>query len=104
VEVDDDLNLRVFCQEKGDWVTAESGELSRGTVDQLYLAARLVLLDLLYRDAKPPLLLDDPFVKFDPERSKRALDLCARIARDHQILLFTCHGVYDTDADCIISL
>lgn len=104
VEADDDLNLRVFSREKGDWIAAKGGELSRGTIDQLYLAARLALLDLLYGDAKPPLLLDDPFVKFDAERSKQAIELCKRIARDHQILLFTCHDVYDAAADYILNL
>lgn len=28
VEADDDLNLRVFSQEKGDWIAAGRGELS----------------------------------------------------------------------------
>jgi len=104
VEADDDLNLRVFSQEKGDWITPDSGELSRGTVDQLYLAARLALLDLLYRDAKPPLLLDDPFVKFDRDRREQAMELCKEIAQDHQILFFTCHDVYGAVADCVVNL
>jgi len=104
VEADDDLNLRVFSQKKGDWVTPDSGELSRGTVDQLYLAARLALLDLLYRDAKPPLLLDDPFVKFDPDRRRQAMVLCKEIAQEHQVLLFTCHDDYDAAADWVVEL
>ena len=104
VGADDDLNLRVFSQEKGDWITPESGELSRGTVDQLYLAARLALLDLLYRDAKPPLLLDDPFVKFDPDRREQAMALCKEIAQEHQVLLFTCHDDYDAAADWVVEL
>jgi uncharacterized protein YhaN len=104
VEADDDLNLRVFSQEKGDWVTPESGELSRGTVDQLYLAARLALLDLLYCDIRPPLLLDDPFVKFDPDRREQAMALCKEIAQEHQVLLFTCHDDYDLHADKLITL
>jgi uncharacterized protein YhaN len=104
VKADDDLNLRVFSQEKEDWVTPGGGELSRGTVDQLYLAARLALLDLLYRDTKPPLLLDDPFVKFDPDRREQAMALCRKIAQEHQVLLFTCHDDYDLHADKLITL
>jgi DNA repair exonuclease SbcCD ATPase subunit len=104
VEADDDLNLKVFSQEKEDWTAPESGELSRGTVDQLYLAARLALLDLLYRDTNPPLLLDDPFVKFDPDRCKRAVMLCKEIAQEHQVLLFTCRDDYDTSCDWIVEL
>jgi uncharacterized protein YhaN len=104
VEADDDLNLRVFSREKGDWVAPEGDELSQGTVDQLYLAARLALLDLLYHDAKLPLLLDDPFVKFDPDRCRQALTLCGKIAQEHQVLLFTCHDDYDAAADWIVEL
>ena len=104
VQADEDLNLRAFSHEKNDWVTPSGHELSRGTVDQLYLAARLALLDLLYDDAKAPLLLDDPFVKFDAERRAHAMAVCKEVARDHQVLLFTCHGDYDEAADWVIDL
>jgi DNA repair exonuclease SbcCD ATPase subunit len=104
VKADDELNLRVFSSEKEGWIAADSTELSRGTLDQLYLAARLALLELLYRDAQPPLLLDDPFVKFDPDRRKQAVELCKEIAKTHQVLLFTCHAHYDPAADWIVEL
>ena len=104
VEADDELRLSVFSQDKGDWIKAESGKLSKGTVDQLYLAVRLALLDLLFRDAKPPLLLDDPFVKFDSDRREQAMKLCKEISQDHQILFFTCHDLYGTVADWVVSL
>lgn len=104
VKADDDLNLRVFSPEKEDWIAAEGTELSRGTLDQLYLAARLALLELLYRNAQPPLLLDDPFVKFDSDRREQAVELCKEIAKTHQVLLFTCHNHYDSAADWIVTL
>jgi len=104
VKADDDLNLSVFSEERGDWVAVDGDVLSRGTVDQLYFATRLALIDLLYRDAKPPLLLDDPFVKFDPERRSQALALCREIAQEHQVLLFTCSEAYDPFADHVIEM
>jgi len=104
VKADDNLNLWVFSREKEDWIAAESTELSSGTLDQLYLATRLALLELLYRDARPPLLLDDPFVKFDPGRREQAVDLCREVARKHQVLLFTCHDHYDSAADWTVTL
>ncbi len=104
VEAGEDLNLRVFSREKGDWIAPDDDELSRGTVDQLYLATRLALLDLLYPGAKPPVLMDDPFVKFDSERRKQAVVLCREIAQEHQVLLFTCHDHYDSTADWIVEL
>jgi uncharacterized protein YhaN len=105
VRADDNLNLTVFSSEKEDWISPESeGQLSRGTIDQLYLATRLALLDLLYPNTKPPLLLDDPFVKFDPQRRSQALALCHKIAQEHQVLLFTCSNSYDEYADHIVKL
>ena len=104
VRADEDLQLQVFSHEKGDWVTPGGHELSRGTVDQLYMAVRLALLDLLYGEAKVPLLLDDPFVKFDADRRALAVALCKEVARDHQVLLFTCHGDYDEAADWVVEL
>lgn len=105
VKADNDLNLTVYNDEKEDWVSPESeGELSRGTIDQLYLATRLALLDLLYPNTKPPLLLDDPFVKFDPERRTQALTLCQEIAQEHQVLLFTCGEDCDTFAHNVIEI
>jgi ABC-type hemin transport system ATPase subunit len=85
-------------------LAAGDGELSRGTVDQLYLAARLALIDLLFQDARPPLLMDDPFVTFDPQRRQAALHLCREIADTHQVLFFTCHDGYDGIATEVITL
>jgi uncharacterized protein YhaN len=79
-------------------------ELSQGARDQVYLSARLALSDLIFGDARPPLLMDDPFVKFDPERREAALKLCKDLAADRQIILFTCHDGYDAFADHVIEL
>jgi uncharacterized protein YhaN len=104
VEASDDLALSIFSAEKDGWLAAGDGELSRGTVDQLYLAVRLALIDLLFQDARPPLLMDDPFVTFDPQRRQAALHLCREIADTHQVLFFTCHDGYDGIATEVITL
>lgn len=67
----------------------QTDRLSRGTQDQLYMAARLALVDLLFPDTRPPVLLDDPFVHFDPQRLAAAIEICSDIAAERQILLFT---------------
>jgi uncharacterized protein YhaN len=104
VQVDDEMQLRVFSREKQDWIAATDGALSQGTLDQLYIAARLALLELLYPEARPPLLLDDPFVKFDADRREQAVGLCKEIAREYQVLLFTCHDGYAEAADWVVQL
>ena len=63
--------------------------LSRGTADQLYLAVRLAICRLCLPD-KPPILLDDALATFDDQRLALALELLRELAREQQILLFTC--------------
>jgi len=64
--------------------------LSRGTADQLYLAVRLAVCRLCLPD-KPPILLDDALAAFDDIRLEQALDLLRELAKEQQVLLFSCH-------------
>ena len=63
--------------------------LSKGTVDQIYLAVRLAVCDLCLPDA--PLVLDEALAAFDDVRAKRALELLQELSEQRQILLFSCH-------------
>lgn len=65
--------------------------LSRGTVDQLYLALRLAVCKLCLPD-QLPILLDDALVTFDDQRLELALKLLMELSKDQQILLFTCQS------------
>lgn len=87
VKVDEKLNMKIV---KGsDFVPMEY--LSTGTVEQLYLALRLVAADLLLKDKEMPLILDDAFVYYDDDRLEETIcELAARTSR--QILIFTCHN------------
>lgn len=64
--------------------------LSTGTAEQLYLAVRLAVCALTVPEA--PVVLDDALAAFDDERCALALDFLKNMARDRQILLFSCHG------------
>ncbi len=103
VKVDEnELRLRVFSVEADDWVDVRT--LSRGTVDQVYLAARLGLVRQVTQGRRPPLVFDDPFVTFDDERARRSVELLKRIARDHQVVYLTCSERYDELADRVVEL
>jgi uncharacterized protein YhaN len=66
---------------------------SQGTADQLYVALRLALCDLVLPQAtKVPLILDDALASFDDARAALALDLLVELAKQRQILLFSCHA------------
>ena len=66
--------------------------LSSGTREQLYLTVRLGLaLEYAQRAVALPLLLDDVFVNFDPDRRTRAARALARVAERTQVLFLSCH-------------
>jgi uncharacterized protein YhaN len=103
VAVDDKtLDIRLHAPERGDWVDVTS--LSQGTLDLVYLVARIGLVRLVTGDRRPPLILDDPFVTFDDERALRALDLLRDVARDFQVIYLTTSDRYDASADAVVPL
>jgi DNA repair exonuclease SbcCD ATPase subunit len=66
--------------------------LSTGTREQVFLALRLAVVDQMDREgARLPLALDETLVNWDDERRLRGLDLLDEVARERQVLLFTCH-------------
>ncbi|HET7030578.1 MAG TPA: AAA family ATPase [Candidatus Limnocylindrales bacterium] len=103
ISVDDrNFDLRVFAPEKGDWVDVRA--LSQGTLDLVYLAARLGLVRLVTGDRRPPLVFDDPFVTLDDDRARRALELLREIARDFQVIYLTTSDRYHSAADAVVEL
>ncbi|MDR5698023.1 MAG: AAA family ATPase [Armatimonadota bacterium] len=98
------MQIEVWSPDAGRWVRPAEPDLSRGTADLVYLAARVALVDVLAGGARPPLLFDDPFVTFDPERQTRAIAWLRELSRDRQILLFTCNDAYAAHADHVIRL
>lgn len=65
--------------------------LSGGTVDQVYLALRLAMAELLEaKGERLPLLLDEVFAQYDDQRTRDTLSLLTQLSGDRQILLLTC--------------
>ena len=88
-----DRSFRLSAQPSGAHVYRDAGFLSAGTADQLYLAVRLAICDLvLPPETKAPLVLDDALSNFDDLRCEAALRYLKEAAKQRQILLFTCHS------------
>lgn len=76
----------------GDPVPRDIRHLSQGASDQLYLATRLAICEMvLPAENSAPLILDDALANFDDTRLALTLDWLAEAAQERQILLFTCH-------------
>ncbi|GIV05239.1 MAG: hypothetical protein KatS3mg016_0814 [Fimbriimonadales bacterium] len=89
------LSLQVYHPERGEMILVEDEQpaWSAGVLDQLFFACRLGLADALADNVRLPLLLDDPFVHFDAERYRAALELLTRVAQQTQVILFTCRAL-----------
>ena len=86
-------DLEVAVREGDSLADRPLSYLSQGTADQLYLALRLALADLLLPQPEAcPLILDDAFLTFDDQRLALALEVMAELARTRQVLLFTCQS------------
>ena len=74
-----------------DAVARRSEYLSAGTIDLLYLAVRLAVCELALPEGEAcPLIIDDALVNMDETRYKQAIKLLGEIAKQRQVILFTC--------------
>ena len=88
-----DRTLSAQARQTGDTLPHDAGFLSAGAGDQLYLALRLAICELaMPEEEKCPMVLDDALSNFDDERCAAALNLLRDMAKERQILLFSCHS------------
>jgi uncharacterized protein YhaN len=90
----------LFNQEQGcievrrtDGQILEAEKLSGGAYDQLYLAIRLALGERILQGTKGFFIMDDPFVKADPARLQKQIEMLKRISQSGwQIIYFSAKG------------
>jgi len=68
----------------------ETEYYSAGLQDVLWFCVRLALAETLFTKDAPPLLLDDPFVNLDDEKTAKAKALVKTLSSKYQIVYFTC--------------
>lgn len=66
--------------------------LSGGTIDQIYLALRIALCEIVMEkyNESLPLIFDEVFASYDDIRTKETISLLNELSSSHQIILFTC--------------
>lgn len=85
-------DFEATCRRDNSAVEMDTLRLSTGTRDQLYLALRLAVCKVLLDEAgeSVPIILDDPFVNYDDERTACGMKLLREIAHERQVILLTC--------------
>ncbi len=89
IEVNLDVNLNAEVNENGS--NKKIDFLSTGYKDLIYICMRLSLIDSLFEEEKPFIILDDPFVNLDEEKIENAMKLIKAKAEEYQIIYFVCH-------------
>ena len=65
---------------------------SQGLKNVLEICKRLALIDLLFEDEKPFIILDDPFINMDEKNIEGALKLIDELQKEYQIIYLICHN------------
>ncbi|MDE5778383.1 MAG: AAA family ATPase [Lachnospiraceae bacterium] len=90
VKIDD--QLRVMVKNGSSYISMDY--LSAGTVEQIYLALRLSIANVLVEE-ELPIIIDDIFVNYDYQRLKETLS-CLHEYMNRQIIIFTANpGIQD---------
>jgi len=87
--LDVDFNVSI---EENDKVHVAEG-YSTGYCDLMDFCMRLALIDTLFENEQPFLILDDPFVNLDETHLEKALELLGAMSASKQIVYFVCHPV-----------
>lgn len=87
VDIDIDLNLTI--NEKSGSKKPEFYSL--GYQNLFEICKRFALIDVLYKDNMPFVVLDDPFTNLDQEKITASLELIKKLSKTRQIIYLTCH-------------
>lgn len=86
------LDVQLNAQMEVDGALKENEYFSAGNRDLIGICIRLALIDALFTEEKPFLILDDPFVNLDDYRVENARKLLAEIAKEYQVVYLVCHS------------
>ncbi|MPQ44304.1 ATP-binding protein [Clostridium tarantellae] len=87
VKVSSNYDLLVRDSNKNELIYSDY--LSNGTWDQVYLALRLAIIELIYNNKIVPIILDESFSQYDENRLKKVLSIIYEISKEKQIILFS---------------
>lgn len=88
VYLQEDSALQV---EMGDRILPISLAFSKGTLNQLFLAFRLAMIDLLDPEGNLPVIFDEAFVNWDENRFAATCRCIRDWSESRQVIVTTCH-------------
>lgn len=92
-------NLQAMLVDRKSGAAYDDEYMSAGTLDQMYLALRFAMVNLIFADKECPIIcMDDALLNFDSERMNKATEYISSVlSKKAQVLFFTCR---DTEKEC----
>ena len=87
INMDSDYNLSVIHNGK----EKDYRHLSSGQLSLCALCYRLSIIDNIFKEDKPFIIMDDIFVNLDENNLIKAIELLKKLSNQRQIIYFTCH-------------
>ncbi|MDO4939368.1 MAG: AAA family ATPase [Lachnospiraceae bacterium] len=86
-----DANMNLKVDDHGDLRNTQL--YSAGSRDKIDLCFRMGLIEAMYPDEKPVIIMDDPFVNFDEKHLSNGKKILELLAEEYQIIYMTCHSI-----------
>ena len=86
---DIDVDFQIGIEEQGSQKSIDY--YSKGYKVLFNICRRFALIDVLYAQNKPFIILDDPFLSLDGDNLELALNLVKELSKEFQIIYFVCH-------------
>ena len=87
ISIDSKLNTKI--EQYGE--KKEIDYLSYGYKDLIGICMRFALIEALFENEKPFIILDDPFVNLDKEKIQKAKGIVKELSKKYQVIYFVCH-------------
>ena len=85
-----DTDFNILFEEYGK--LREVNFYSKGYKNTIDLCMRLALIDALFENQKPFIVLDDPFVNMDESKVENAKQFLQELSKTYQLIYFSCHN------------
>ena len=84
-----DANTHLTIEEEG--MQREIHFFSSGYQDMVGICMRMSLVEAMYKDEKPFIIFDDPFINLDMDKTEGALQFLDEVSKEYQVIYFTCN-------------
>lgn len=91
VFLDETTEVLLLHFQVGEEIIPLSKAFSKGTINQLFFAFRLAVIQLLDPEGNYPLVLDEALINWDSTRLDQTIQLIDSVSETRQVIATTCH-------------